>query len=185
MNYEILINKDNPLSKTYVPENLSEVNSLYKEGILLEKKTLESFKELQKEALKYGYKIDVMSGYRDYDYQNKIYNKLLKEKGFSYTIRSIAKPGCSEHQSGLAIDFCIYRGDNCYIEHELENLEEVKWIHQNAYRFGFILRYPYDKEEITKYNYEPWHLRYVGSLANYLYNNNLTLDEYYERKKIK
>ena len=59
---------------------------------------------------------------------------------------------------------------------------ETKWIHQNCHRYGFILRYPEGKEDITKYNYEPWHIRYVGSIANYIYNNNLTLEEYKERK---
>ena len=178
----MLVNKDNPLFETYTPPNLASVNSNYKEGILLEEKTLKNFQKLQQEALKYNYHIDVMSGYRTYDYQNKIYNKLLHEKGFNYTLRSIAKPGCSEHQSGLAIDYCIYKDDKCYIEHELEDLEEVKWITQNAHRFGFILRYPIDKEEITKYNYEPWHLRYVGNIATYIYNNNLTLEEYHDKK---
>ena len=65
---------------------------------------------------------------------------------------------------------------------ELENLSETNWVNNNAHKYGFILRYPKDKEQITGYNYEPWHLRYVGDLAIYLYNNDLTLEEYYERK---
>ncbi len=184
MDYMMLVNKDHPLFEAYVPSNLEEVDSKYKENILLESKTLASFKKLQEEALKQGYHIDVMSGYRTYSYQDKLYNKLLKEKGFSYAFRSVALPGRSEHQTGLAIDFCVYKDDKCYIEHEIENLEETKWVHENAHRFGFILRYPIDKEEITEYNYEPWHLRYIGDKATYLYQNNETLEEYILREHI-
>ena len=117
--------------------------------------------------------------------EEKIYNKLLEEKGFTYAITRIAEPGKSEHQTGLAIDFCIYKDEKCYIEHEIEELLETKWVHQNCYRYGFILRYPEGKEDITKYSYEPWHIRYVGNIASYIYNNNLTLEEYKERESKK
>ena len=183
MNYLMLVNKDNSLHETYIPDNLVNTNSEYKDGILLEEKTYLQFKKMQDDARKFGYNIDIMSGYRDYRYQEKIYNSLLKEKGFNYAFRSIAKPGCSEHQTGLALDFCVYKDNKCYIEHEIEEMLETKWVHQNCYKYGFILRYPFNKEEITKYNYEPWHLRYVGDKANYLYSNNLTLDEYVEKNK--
>ena len=183
MNYLMLVNKDNSLHETYIPDNLVNTNSEYKDGILLEEKTYLQFKKMQDDARKFGYNIDIMSGYRDYRYQEKIYNNLLKEKGFNYAFRSIAKPGCSEHQTGLALDFCVYKDNKCYIEHEIEEMLETKWVHQNCYKYGFILRYPFNKEEITKYNYEPWHLRYVGDKANYLYSNNLTLDEYVEKNK--
>lgn len=181
MDYSILVNKDNPLPRAHIPNNLIEAESEYKEGILIDKKVKEEFFRLKKEALKYGYHIDIESGYRDYDYQEKIYNKLLEEKGFSYAVTRIAEPGKSEHQTSFAIDFCIYKDDKCYIEHDIKELPETKWIHQNAHRYGFILRYPEGKEDITKYSYEPWHLRYVGNLAKYLYNNNLTLEEYYNK----
>ena len=179
MNYEILVNKDNALDKTYVPLDLVDSCSSYKDGILINKKVLERFNLMKEDMKILGYDIDIMSGYRDYTYQEKIYNKLLKEKGLAYTFRSIAKPGCSEHQTGLAIDICVYRDGKCYIEHELEELEEIKWIIDNCYKYGFILRYPKDKEDITGYNYEPWHFRYVGDLAKYLYMNNMLLEDYY------
>ena len=111
------------------------------------------------------------------------YNKLLKEKGLAYTFRSIAKPGCSEHQTGLAIDICVYRDHKCYIEHELEDMKEIKWVIDNCYKYGFILRYPKNMEDKTGYNYEPWHFRYVGDLAKYLYEHNMLLEDYYERMK--
>ena len=138
---------------------------------------------LKKDGLKRGYEIDIVSGYRDYDYQEKIYNKLVEEKGFTYAVTRIAKPGTSEHQTSLAVDFCIYQDGKCYIEHEVEDKDATRWIHQNAHKYGFILRYPEGKEDITKYAYEPWHLRYVGHLASHLYENNITLEEYYINKK--
>lgn len=180
MDYTILVNKDNRISAGYSCD-LAYVDSDYKKEIQLDKETYDNYLKLKRDAFKYGYKIDIMSGYRTYEYQEKLYNKLLNEKGFNYTFRSVAKPGYSEHETGLALDFCVYRDDKCFIEHDVIDLIETKWIHQNCSKYGFILRYPFDKEEITKYNYEPWHLRYVGSIANYIYNNDLTLEEYKEK----
>ena len=178
MDYEILVNKDNALDKTYIPDDLVDAESSYKDGILINKKVLEQFNLMKEDMKLLGYNIDIMSGYRDYMYQEKIYNKLLIEKGFAYTFRSIAKPGCSEHQTGLAIDICVYRNDKCYIEHELEDMEEIIWLINNCYKYGFILRYPKYMEDKTGYNYEPWHFRYVGDLAMYLYKNKILFDDY-------
>ena len=178
MDYLILINRDNLLDKNYVPTDLVDTNSKYKDNIYICDIVYQQFMLMKMEALKNGYYIDIMSGYRDYDYQNKIYNKLVKDKGLNYAIRYVAPAGASEHQSGLAIDICVYRDNKCYIEHEISDFEELKWLHNNAHKFGFILRYPYGKEDITGYNYEPWHFRYVGNLASYLYYNKITLEEY-------
>ena len=178
MDYEILVNKDNILDKTYVPDDLVDAKSSYKDEILVNRMLLERFNLMKEDAKLFGYNIDIMSGYRDYCYQERIYNKLLNEKGYAYTFRSIAKPGCSEHQTGLAIDICVYQNDKCFIEHEIEDMEEIKWIIDNCYKYGFILRYPKYKEDITGYNYEPWHFRYVGDIAKYLYNNNMVLEDY-------
>lgn len=179
MDYNILVNKDNPLSRANIPNNLVDAESKYKDNIKIDKKVKEEFDKLKKLALTKGYHIDIESGYRDYDYQEKIYNKLLEEKGFAYAITRIAEPGKSEHQTGLAIDFCVYRENNCYIEYDIKDFEETKWVHENAHKFGFILRYPEGKEDITKYSYEPWHIRYVGDLASLLYKKKITLEEYY------
>ena len=178
MDYSILVNKDNPLPRASIPTDLVDAGSLYKDNIKIDRTVKEEFDKLKTLASQYGYHIDIESGYRDYDYQEKIYNHLLEEKGFSYAITRIAEPGKSEHQTGLAIDFCVYDNGKCYIEHEIEDLPVTKWIYQNVYRYGFILRYPEGKEDITKYSYEPWHLRYVGDIASYIYNHNLTLEEY-------
>jgi len=139
---------------------------------------------MQKAANSVGFNIDIMSGYRDYHYQEKIYNRSLQEKGYANTFRSIAKPGCSEHQTGLAIDICFYRNGLCYIEHEIENTPELTWLKNNCVKYGFILRYPKDKEDITGYNYEPWHYRYIGSLAKTITNEALTFEEYHQKNHL-
>jgi D-alanyl-D-alanine carboxypeptidase len=179
MDYEILVNKDNLLDKTYIPNDLVDSGSSYRDGILVNKVVLEHFNLMKEDAKKIGYNIDIMSGYRDYLYQEKIYNKLLKEKGFAYTFRSIARPGSSEHQTGLAIDICVYKDGKCYIEHELDGTDEVNWLIANSYKYGFILRYPQGDEDVTGYNYEPWHFRYVGHIAEFLYKNNMLLEDYF------
>lgn len=181
MDYNILVNKDNPLPRAHIPNNLVDTESKYKDSILIDKKVKEAFLKLKEEAQKHNYNIDIESGYRSYDYQEKIYNKLVEEKGFSYAITRIAEPGKSEHQTGLAVDFCIYRDDKCYIEYDIKDLEETKWIHENAHKYGFILRYPEGKEDITKYSYEPWHLRYVKDISSEIYHKKITLEEYYDK----
>lgn len=178
MNYDLLVNKTNILDKDYIPNNLVDSLSRYKDNIMVEENVLKAFRKMQKDAKKHNYIIDIMSGYRTYNYQQSLYNNIIKEKGFTHALRSVAKPGTSEHQTGLAIDFCIYKDNKCFIEKEIENLPETKWIHKNAHKYGFIIRYPKNKEEITGYMYEPWHIRYVSDLAIYLYNNDITLEEY-------
>lgn len=182
MNYTMLVNKTNKLDDNYIPSDLVITDSLYRDNIYLNKVCYDNFKKLQEEANNNDFKIDIMSGYRDYFYQEKIYNKLVHEKGISYANRSVAVPGASEHQTGLAIDFCVYIDNKCYVEHDLEELMAAKWVRDNAYKYGFIIRYPFDKEEITGYNYEPWHIRYVGDIAKILYLNDWTLEEYYDNK---
>ena len=176
MDYLLLVNRDNRLDKMDVPDDLVNAGSIYKKNILVNRKVLNMFNLMKMEALRNGYDIDIMSGYRGYNYQNKIYHKLIRDKGLNYALRHIAPAGASEHQTGLAIDICVYRDSKCYIEGELNNFKEIQWLHKNAHRFGFILRYPEGAEDITGYNYEPWHFRYVGNKASYIYYNKKVLD---------
>ncbi len=177
MNYLKIVNRNNLLDRTYIPDDLVDTKSSYRNGIMVSSIVSRMFTFLKLEAIKNGYDIDIMSGYRTYQYQNIIYNNLIKDKGLNYAFRHIAPPGASEHQLGLAIDICINRCDKCYTEYDIINFDEIKWLHRNAHRYGFILRYPNDKEEITGYKYEPWHFRYVGNMASYMYFNNLVLEE--------
>ena len=114
MNYLMLVNKNNFLDKTYIPEDLVDSESKYKDNVMICKKVFEMFNLMKKDALDKGYLIDIMSGYRCYEYQDKIYNRLVAEKGLNYAFRYIAKAGASEHQTGLAIDICVYRDNKCY-----------------------------------------------------------------------
>ncbi len=183
MDYKILINKEYGLNSNFVPPNLIIINNEYKEGIQINKEVYYYWLGLKNEALANNYEIEIESGYRSYDYQFKIMEKLISEKGEEYAKQAVAKPGHSEHQTGLAIDYCVKRNKKYIIEQELDLLPEVKFINVIVYKYGFIIRYPKGKEHITGYMYEPWHLRYVGvDLATYLYKNNLTLDEYYQKK---
>lgn len=182
MNYLVIVNKDNKLDRTYIPDDLVDTNSRYKDNVLVRKEVLDSFNRMAMDAKMQGYDIDIMSGYRDYLYQEKIYNKLVLEKGFAYAFRRVAKAGCSEHQTGLAIDICVYKDNKCYIEQEIEEMDEGKWLEDNAYKYGFILRYPKGLEDITGYNYEPWHYRYIRDekMAYEIYLKKCSLEEYLE-----
>lgn len=190
VDYTILINKDNLLDKFYIPSDLvvtdNNENNFHKYEDPTLKPAVSSFVfsyflEMQKEALKAGYKIIIDSGYRSYNYQQVIWDVNVKKYGLDATRKKVAIPGSSEHQSGLAFDIA-YIIDEKYCDEVNENQDETKWLFDNCYRFGFILRYPKGKEDITGYQYEPWHYRFVGlELAKYIYENNLTLEEYYQK----
>jgi len=126
--------------------------------------------------------IDLMlgSGYRSYDVQAFYYNNYVNTYGQAEADRFSARPGTSEHQTGLALDVSgIDRV--CYLEVCFEEQPAGKWVADNAHKFGFIIRYPEGKESITGYQYEPWHLRYVGQeLATELNSLSLTMEEFFE-----
>jgi LAS superfamily LD-carboxypeptidase LdcB len=145
----------------------------------LRKEAKEHFEKLAYDANLLGYKIIAVSAYRDYDYQNKLYNNYVKEYGLEYASKCSAPAGYSEHQTGLAVD--VMGSNNDY--NKFDQSKEFEWMKNNAHLYGFILRYPKNKENITGYKYEPWHYRYVGlSDAYKIYNNNLTLEEYINNK---
>lgn len=130
-----------------------------------------------------GLPIIVDSGYRSYNYQQVVLDALIKEKG-DEAFKLVALPGASEHQTGLAIDFAYYE-NGIYNDDVKENDKEAIWLKNNAWKYGFILRYPKGKENVTGYNFEPWHFRFVGlKLAKYLFKNDLTLEEYYKNSNI-
>ena len=188
MDYTMLVNRENALSSDFVPKNLVIIDE--NEGNfrgtadpsvkpMCDRFVLEEFMKLQEYARSAGYEFIICSGYRDYRYQQFIYAKNVREEGEEYASKYVALPGTSEHQTGFAIDISAFHNGE-YSDDLTEG--EIEWLKANAYKFGFILRYPLGKEEITGYNYEPWHYRYVGPLAKELYDNNLTLEEYYLSK---
>ena len=191
MDYKILINKENLLPNDYVPETLIEVHEPMGSKIDLtyinriDKEVYLHFKEMQQAALKEGYEIFIDSSFRSYEYQERVFNKTALEKGFDYATKYVAPPGGSEHQTGLAFDI-IFRRNGEMIEEQLETDSEIIWLFNNAHKYGFILRYPKGKEEITGFNFEPWHFRYVTKeLAEELHTNGETLEEYYKKQKTK
>ena len=123
-----------------------------------------------------GYKLIVNSSYRSYEEQKEIYDKYSSWYGEDDADKKAARAGYSEHQTGLAVDIQSY----CSQKKEFDECEEFTWLTNNAYKYGFILRYPKNKEYLTGYNYEPWHYRYVGKkVSKYIHDNNITFDEYY------
>lgn len=182
--FNMLVNKNSKLSEKDIPSNLIEIpfygTKLFSsESNMLDKTVYNKFLLLRNKALEKEYNIVIDSGYRSYSYQDALLKYYLNEQG-DKAYKFCAIPGTSEHQTAFAIDVAIIK-DNKYIEDINDENDEVKWLKNNAFKFGFILRYPKDKENVTGYIYEPWHYRYVGEeLARYFYQNNKTLEEYYE-----
>ena len=137
-----------------------------------------NFENMAKEASKMGLNIVATSTYRSYDYQEKLYNNYVKDKGFYYADIASARAGHSEHQTGLAVDVADLSLDY----DNFENTKEFNWMLNNSYKYGFILRYPKANYLITGFKYEPWHYRYVGiDIATYIHKNKITLEEYKNR----
>ena len=178
--YSVIINKANPINEEFIKNyKLVTVENNVYNGILLEEETYNNYLKLKENLLQRGYYININSGYRTFNESKNIYNSYAIEKGESYAEKYVAKPGTSEHNTGLAFDFKKKKKKNSYKTNY--DSDEYFYLENIAYLYGFIIRYPKGKEKITGYSYEPWHLRYVGKeLATYLKKNNLTLEEYYE-----
>lgn len=176
----ILVNKENSLSKKYKPNNLVQIPIEYTDSLrYINKEVLDNFILMHNDAKKNKLNIKIASAYRDYSYQKKLYNNYIKEKGYEYANMCSAKPGHSEHQTGLALDLMSNNLDY----NKFGKTKEYKWIKKNAYKYGFILRYPKYKENITGYKYEPWHIRYVGlNNSKKIYKQKLTLEEYLKNR---
>ena len=176
----LLVNKYNYLTEDYVPSNLENISTTYaRSGMQLVKEAKEAFETLSENAKKDGMNVIAMSSYRSYDYQVNLYNNYVVQDGKEAADKYSARPGYSEHQTGLAVD--VYNLDLPYTS--FEETEEFTWMQENAYKYGFILRFPKDKVDITGYQYESWHYRYVGKkVAKEIKDNNLTLEEYIAKK---
>ena len=174
-----LVNKYNYLRDDFVPNNLVEMTIPYsKEGIYLVEEARDNFYKLVDKAKEEGLTIRAISAYRGYTYQKRLYDKYVEADGVNKADTYSARPGFSDHQTGLAIDV-----DNTTSSCEnFTNTKEYQWMLDNSYKYGFILRYPSGKESITTYQFESWHYRYVGlKLAKKIKASNLTFDEYFTR----
>ena len=175
----VLVNKLNRLQSNYVPHDLEQISLNYAtNNKFLRKEAKENFEKLSSDAKKIGYSIIAVTAYRDYDYQENLFNNYVKEKGENYALKCSAKAGHSEHQTGLSVD--VMGSNNDY--DQFEKSKEFDWMKNNSYKYGFILRYPKGKEYITGFKYEPWHYRYVGKdIASIIYTEGITLEEYYKK----
>lgn len=177
-NYLMLINKYHALSSDYEPEDLVDVDLYYGKG-RVRAEVYDAYTKLADDAFELGYNFWICSAYRAYDYQEGLYNKYLNEDagGQASVDTYSARPGHSEHQSGLCLDLA----DVVYGMDDFGLSEASTWINENCYKYGFIIRYVSEKEDITGYQAEPWQIRYVGDseIAKDIMDRGITFDEYY------
>ncbi len=177
---KVVVNKNYALTSDYKPKDLVSVNIEFlpestEEERYMTKESAKALEELVDAASKDGVYLCGLSGYRSYKTQKSLYEYNVETQGKSYSDKYVAKPGASEHQLGEAMDLATSSG---WIS---EGCPESNWIANNAYKYGFIVRYESGKEDITGYNYEPWHVRYVGSeMSEKIYNDGITLEEFAE-----
>ncbi len=172
----MIVNKYYALPDGYVPDNLVSVPEEYgNPGMKLTEECFEAYKQMYNAALNDGMDLYINSSYRSYNTQVNTYNNFLTKDSQEVVDTYSARPSHSEHQTGLAIDILSPGYDFGTIYYA----DEVDWLAENAWKYGFILRYPDGKMDITGYKFEPWHYRYVGDLAEDIYNSGLTYDEYY------
>ncbi len=178
----VLVNKYYQLSEDYVPENLVIIGTKYSWGEEGSQKcteeTFDAFINMHTAIFdELGIYLMVSSSYRSYSDQFEVYEDYKLDRGERYADSIAARPGHSEHQTGLALDIFSTASSN---REEFVNSQAYTWLKNNAHLFGFILRYPENKTEITGYEFESWHYRYVGTdVAAYIFENDITYDEYY------
>ena len=178
-----LVTKENALLQSYSPKDLVDLKglSLASKTVYVRKIILPSLQKMIEDAQKQGIKLEVVSGFRSYEYQKYLYQQSIKNMSQAYTEKFIAKPGHSEHQLATTIDFGCFCSSN--MTENFENTTQGKWLLANASSYGFVLSYPKRKTQITGYIYEPWHFRYIGSQeAILLKQSGLTLVEYLSTK---
>lgn len=173
----ILVNKFHYLAEDFVPENLISIKATYAYADnQIKQEVFDAFKNMWAAAKKEDLTLIINSSYRDYASQEYVWSIREATMGEEYADSIAARAGYSEHQTGLALDIITYGANGS----NFEDTDEFKWLQKNAYKYGFILRYPKDKEDITGYAYESWHYRYVGiDAATEIHNKNITFDEYY------
>jgi len=188
MNYLIVINKSNLIDASYFDNlELVECNDVLGETTSVEKETYDAYIKLKTFLKTKNIFVELDSAYRSIEEQQKLIDDFTIKYGVDYVSKYIAPIKTSEHHTGLAIDLALVVNGKLLIENEdlFANENIYLEIHKYLSDFGFILRYPKGKENITGYNYEPWHIRYVGiDDAKFISNNNLTLEEYILQKKV-
>ena len=168
------------LDASYEPGELISIPTTHAWGEYgsqkVNKVTYDAFMNLWNASHDQGYYLMVSSSYRTHKKQEAVYKDYQDSRGTDYADSIAARPGFSEHQTGYTLDMF----EMGYTQKTFHTSESYNWLINNAHKYGFILRYPEDKEDITGYSFESWHYRYVGiTAATYIYENNITFDEYY------
>lgn len=173
----MLVNKYYKLTKDFKLDDIVPISNQFAyEGNEIRKHVYERYRSMWNAAKEEGLLLIVNSSYRDYETQDAVWKDYAEANGEEWADNKAARAGSSEHETGLALDIVT----NNVIMNEFENTEEFKWLQDNAYKYGFILRYPKGKENITGYEYESWHYRYVGEeVAKEIHDLDITFDEYY------
>ena len=183
--YLVLVNKYSKLPDDWEKNvKLVDAKNAWNEDIKVEKKAYENYKKLKKELKEEGVNIELDSVYRSVKEQQELWNEWSNdpEKGIEYVKKYVAVPGYSEHHTGLAIDICLKKDGKLVYENDdmIADRKTFAKIHKKLSKYGFILRYLENRDDITGYAYEPWHLRYVGSekIAKEIMDKDITLEEY-------
>ena len=170
----ILVNKDHAVDENFAPPETATLAN----DCVVDSRIAEALTSFAEGAQAEGLPVYLSSGYRDYSTQQYLYNRKISQ-GYSAeeAAKIVTPPGTSEHQTGLCCDITDYYHDPKTTD--LENTETFQWLLAHCQDYGFILRYPEDKQDITQVMYEPWHFRYVGvEAATYIMENNLCLEEF-------
>lgn len=180
--YMLLVNKTHPLDKDYVPEGLKDIkyyasdrsaSSRYMVG-----DAADHFHLLVEAAAEEGHEIVMTTAYRSYGFQQVLWDNYVAKHGEEKASTFSARPGTSEHQAGLCTDVSS-PSVNYQLTTKYGSTPEGQWLSEHAHEYGFIIRYMEGKEHITGYQYEPWHIRYVGKeAAAYIYQEQITFEEY-------
>ena len=177
--YLLLVNKYYHLGNDYVPDDLVNINNkyYYGDGHQIRKVAYDAFIDMWNQANMEGIYFIINSGYRSFEDQQEVYDFYKNNYGTTYADSIAARPGYSEHQTGLSID--IFSTEYTTTE-AFKNSTHYEWLVNNAYKYGFIQRYQSDTEDVTGFTEEAWHWRYVGvEVATYLHEHDITFDEYY------
>lgn len=178
--YELgfIVNKDHKLSSSYKPP----LKTIPRTSKQMTPEAVAAFEKMRKAAKKDGISLTAVSGYRSYARQKALFAYYSRKLGATQAARVSARPGTSEHQTGLAMDVGASNG-RCVISKCFANTREGKWVAKNSHKYGFIMRYPKGTEKITGYDFEPWHFRYVGSaIAKDMKSKKVkTLEQYYTK----
>lgn len=181
-----LVNKEHSLEDNYAPDDLVTVDV----PTVLENPEVNQLREVAADALKdmfdeakeSGIYLHARSGYRSYETQVQLFQNYVEQHGEEAANRYSAKPGQSEHQTGLVMDVTSESMD-FQLDESFDETEEGKWLRDHAHEYGFIIRYPKDGEDMTGYMYEPWHIRYLGvDMATNVYESGLTYEQYLEEE---